>query len=169
MGLKVVSMDVWQSFGTELIGHVDVAYADLVAAFGEPIESDNFKVSGEWILVDDENRVYTIYDWKSTNLYDPHLQSVEEFRSNPNPQRFNIGGIRGVSKPELFKKMLMSEIWERSIFKDRQSGGCETCGEGIDSHTCVHDEYGERYVCRRSDWSTVERVTLVPSDVRRTK
>jgi hypothetical protein len=77
--------------GTSLIGHVNTSYAKLVKAFGEPIESDGYKVSGEWVFEDDDGNVFTLYDWKSTNLYDPGYPSISEFRARPEA-RFHIGG-----------------------------------------------------------------------------
>lgn len=77
--------------GTHLQGHIEASYQDLEKAFGKPIESDGHKVSGEWIFVSN-GEVFTLYDWKSTSLYDPCLPSVQSFRANKEKTTFNIGG-----------------------------------------------------------------------------
>src|SRR5438445_4732502 len=50
---------------------VQATYFDLVRAFGEPALGDGEKISSEWAFVADDGNVFTLYDWKSTNLYAP--------------------------------------------------------------------------------------------------
>lgn len=96
--------------GTSLMGYITVKYSDLVLAFGEPMESDGYKVSGEWIFIEEESgEVFTIYDWKSTDLYDSDLKSVEEFRALKTKVQFNIGGNHKGSV-ERFKSLLLKQI-----------------------------------------------------------
>lgn len=96
--------------GTSLMGHMKVKYKDLVLAFGESMESDGHKVSGEWVFVDDESgEVFTIYDWKSTDLYDSECPSVEEFRNSNHAVEFNIGGNHKGSV-ERFKSLILKQI-----------------------------------------------------------
>jgi hypothetical protein len=96
--------------GTSRMGEMQVSYKDLVLAFGEPMESDGYKVSGEWIFIDEDNgEVFTIYDWKSTNLYDSDAPSVETFRSLNHPVTFNIGGNHKGSVEE-FKSLILTQI-----------------------------------------------------------
>ena len=79
--------------GTHLQGYIEAAFPDLEKAFGKPIDRpDGYKVSGEWIFEGDGGEVFTLYDWKCTNLYDSDFESVESFRANPRPQTFNVGG-----------------------------------------------------------------------------
>jgi len=62
--------------GTFKIGSLDgIYYRDLVEKLGEPtvIGSGDDKVQYEW-LIEYENRVYTIYDWKT---YDPEYTEYE--------------------------------------------------------------------------------------------
>ena len=50
--------------GTSRMGDMNVRYKDLVLAFGEPAESDEPKVSGEWVFVEEESgEVFTLSDW----------------------------------------------------------------------------------------------------------
>lgn len=67
--------------GTHLQGYVEAPYAKLHALFGEP-STDGYKVSSEWVLAF-EGHVYTVYDYKDTNLYDSDAMSVDEFRALP--------------------------------------------------------------------------------------
>lgn len=79
--------------GTSLKGYVSLRYKDIVEVFGEPTQGDEFKVSGEWIFFNDETgECFTMYDWKSTNLYDDRNPSVDKFRSSDSPFEFNVGG-----------------------------------------------------------------------------
>lgn len=76
---------------TSLCGHVTTSYAKLAKLFGEAQMSDGYKVSGEWIFDDGNGGVFTVYDWKSTRLYDDCYPSVADFRKQRNVI-FNIGG-----------------------------------------------------------------------------
>jgi hypothetical protein len=79
--------------GTSLKGYVSLRYKDIVKIFGEPQESDNYKVTGEWVFLNEEtNEVFTLYDWKRTNLYSVECPSVEEFRNYNEKVSFNVGG-----------------------------------------------------------------------------
>jgi hypothetical protein len=80
--------------GTSFKGHVMATYSQLVALLGEPGESDGYKVSGEWVLKFEDDKVATIYDWKSTALYDGELPSVEDFRkwADEKPIDWHVGG-----------------------------------------------------------------------------
>lgn len=77
--------------GTGKIGEIRATYEELLKAFGEPCESDGYKVSGVWIL-QYRGKVYAIYDYKQTFLYDDSLPTVEDFRSDKKPKIWNIGG-----------------------------------------------------------------------------
>lgn len=83
--------------GTGLRDHIQADYKDLKKLFGEPEESDGYKVSGEWCFRNDNGKeVYTLYDWKSTSLYESEYPSVEKFR-NSGVQEFNVGGHNDAS------------------------------------------------------------------------
>lgn len=110
-----VADDTHSISGTSRMGDINVVYSDLVLAFGQPMESDGHKVSGEWVLVNEKtDEVFTIYDWKSTNLYDEDAPSVEEFRSIMKRQTFNIGGNHKGNVEE-FKALVLAQIeWAKS-------------------------------------------------------
>lgn len=79
------------SNGTSLQGYVTVPFSKLVAIFGEPGESDGYKVAFEWDLKFADGTVATVYDWKRTNLYDGDLPEPAELRST-DWSEWNIGG-----------------------------------------------------------------------------
>lgn len=98
--------------GTSLKGEIEASYADLVALLGEPQykvdrrnpQSDG-KCSTEWNLTCD-GRVFTLYDYKKTSLYDPDLPSPAEFRALPS-YSWHIGARDGV---EPFLNLLESAL-----------------------------------------------------------
>lgn len=97
--------------GTYLNGYICASYDELVTLFGTPCKSDGYKSSGEWRFVDDNGKAaYTIYDWKSTRLYDNDqtLPTVKEFRQLKN-QIFNIGGRGNI---EYFQYWLCRQLSE---------------------------------------------------------
>lgn len=96
--------------GTSRMGDMMIAPADLVLAFGQPGESDGHKVSGEYTFHDEESGVvFTLYDWKSTSLYDSSGPSPDKFWSKTIPVPINIGGNHKGGVEE-FKQMIKSHI-----------------------------------------------------------
>ena len=71
---------------------LNVAPADLIKTFGEPDKSDGCKTSGEYLFITGEGARVTLYDWKSTSLYDSDCESPEEFWESTDKRTFNIGG-----------------------------------------------------------------------------
>jgi len=61
-------------------GDIEVSYNDLVKLFGEPGEGDDYKVSMEWSVEDQDGNIVNIYDWKATTLYDSDLYDPEELK-----------------------------------------------------------------------------------------
>ena len=78
--------------GSSLKGTFEAKYSDLERVFGKPIKADGYKVSGEWIFRSDEGKIFTVYDWKETSLYDPSYPTVKDFRENTMPATFHVGG-----------------------------------------------------------------------------
>jgi hypothetical protein len=66
--------------GTSKQAEYVTSYKVLDQLFGETAETDHYKISTIWVFESTEGDVVTLYDWKATNLYDPHNPSVEEFR-----------------------------------------------------------------------------------------
>ena len=88
---KLVTDDDVDFNGTHKVGSIKACYQDLVNLFGEPHEADGYKISGEWEFVGDNGEPVTVYDWKSTNLYEGCDLSVEDFRSLESAE-FSVGG-----------------------------------------------------------------------------
>jgi hypothetical protein len=55
--------------GTSYQGEVVVTYDILVAIFGEPIDSDRYKVDAEWNIIFENGEVATIYNYKNGKNY----------------------------------------------------------------------------------------------------
>lgn len=105
---KTVS-DAEIKYGTSLKGYISTTYEALHRAFGEPLEGDGYKVSGEWVFHDDDGSEYTVYDWKCTDLYESINPSVSELRARKTPMLFNVGGF-DASKTHDFIKFLESKL-----------------------------------------------------------
>ena len=54
--------------GTCLQGYIDADYSRLVELFGEPVDSDGYKVDAEWIL-ETPFGIGTIYNYKDGKSY----------------------------------------------------------------------------------------------------
>jgi len=79
--------------GSHRQSEVYASPARLIEKFGEPIESDGYKVSGEYIFDNDEGEVFTLYDWKATTLYCPDYGvTPSDFWARTIPVQFNVGG-----------------------------------------------------------------------------
>lgn len=95
-----------------LMTYVEASYEELVALFGEPNGlGDLYKVSTQWVLIDEEKNVLTLYDYKQTDLYNRTLQSTPEFRAMKSYD-WHIGGtnrfaafrLKGYIEGKLSKK-----------------------------------------------------------------
>jgi hypothetical protein len=55
--------------GTCCQGEIDISYKKLVKVFGEPEESDGYKVDAEWSIQFEDGEVATIYNYKDGKNY----------------------------------------------------------------------------------------------------
>lgn len=55
-------------------------FSSLCKLLGPPTGGDGEKVSTEWTMQNPAGDVVSVYDYKDTNIYDPDLPSVEDFR-----------------------------------------------------------------------------------------
>jgi hypothetical protein len=62
---------------THCFGEVAIPPANVVRCFGKGSDGDGYKVSRQWVFRKGD-LVFTLYDWKSTDLYDSQLWSPEE-------------------------------------------------------------------------------------------
>ena len=77
---------------TSWVDDLEVTPADVVRAFGgPPRRGDPRKVSGLYSFVDG-GRVFTLYDWKSTSLWDDDLPSPLAFWNSRVSEVLMIGG-----------------------------------------------------------------------------
>lgn len=76
--------------GTHRVAEVQLVPAALVRCFGPGQPGDGFKVSREWIFQCGD-LVFTVYDWKSTSLYDADLWRPEELWASPVPWDLHVG------------------------------------------------------------------------------
>jgi len=106
-GYSKVTMD--EVNGSSLKTHIEATYQELVTLLGEPENGDDYKVSGEWVVKDEDGNVCTLYDWKRTRLYDSSLPSVAAFRAERYPTTFNIGGHSGYAA-ENFRHQLELQL-----------------------------------------------------------
>lgn len=65
---------------------------DLIRLFGKPHQSDEYKVSGEYIFTSGRGDIITLYDYKQTSLYDERLIKPEDFWRLKVLTAFHIGG-----------------------------------------------------------------------------
>ena len=83
--------------GTSLQGYATASPADVIKLFGEAEDGDGYKVSHEWTFqaVEKPNVIFTLYNWKNTNLYDGGFGvSPKEFGESTTPYEFHIGSTR---------------------------------------------------------------------------
>jgi hypothetical protein len=78
------------SGGTHCFGIVFLSPAAVVRRFGQSGKSDEYKVSQEWTFCKGD-LVFTLYDWKSTDLYDPELYPPEGLWTCEEPLDLHIG------------------------------------------------------------------------------
>ena len=77
---------------TSLVDAIKVAPAEFVRIFGGPHRYlDERKVSGLYSFVDGE-KVFTVYDWKSTSLWGDGLPSPLAFWNSQRQKELSIGG-----------------------------------------------------------------------------
>jgi hypothetical protein len=88
---KLGNLETVETCGTSKIDELFIEPAMLVKMFGPGEESDGYKVSGEYVFTGPEGTVYTVYDYKSTSLYDDDYPTPEEFWSSTEPTYFSIG------------------------------------------------------------------------------
>lgn len=89
--------------GTSLQAYVRTSYKRLVQLFGEPNgEGNNYKVSCRWVVCDGAGRVFTIYDYKVTDLYEGGLPTPAQLKELPNVEWHigsspeNVGGVENL-------------------------------------------------------------------------
>lgn len=89
--MKIIEAGDFETAGTFFQAHFRATYTELSNLLGLPIGSDGYKVSTQW-AVKYYGQLFTIYDYKDTNLYDESYPSVQRFRNQKDPIYWNVGG-----------------------------------------------------------------------------
>lgn len=76
---------------TSLKGTFTATFPQMIEKFGPGAEGVD-KVSKEWVFTDEHNNVFTVYDWKSTRLYDPGYPEPADLWASKDPYEFHVGG-----------------------------------------------------------------------------
>jgi hypothetical protein len=76
--------------GTHGYAEIQMAPASVVRCFGNGFGGDGFKVSRQWVFRKGD-LVFTLYDWKSTSLYDPDYRSPDELWQSGWPFDLHVG------------------------------------------------------------------------------
>ncbi len=79
--------DAW---GTYLYAKTLLVPAAVIQCFGKSDPSEDGKVSGQWAFRKD-NLIFTLYDWKSTDLYLPGLGTPRELWESTEPFPLHVG------------------------------------------------------------------------------
>ena len=69
MTYKTHNTHVLNINGSSLLDYIDTTYDVLVDLFGEPDDSDGYKVDWEWQVEFDCGTIATIYNWKNGPNY----------------------------------------------------------------------------------------------------
>lgn len=89
------------------IGLYEISPRELIKKFGLPLEGDKYKVSGEYIFISENGDSFTLYDWKSTSLYERDYLDPLSFWRQENPYMFCVGGTEeGAPDIEDFKQWI---------------------------------------------------------------
>ena len=81
------------TYGLSHKADIQLVPSQLIETFGNPLTSDEYKVSGEYVFKNKkDNTVFTLYDWKYTSLYDSSGLTPDKFWKLEKPVWFNIGG-----------------------------------------------------------------------------
>ena len=97
-----------------------IAPTTLRRLFGEPDNSDGYKVSGEYEFINDEGHVFTVYDWKSTSLYDDCYPNPSDIWMSDKPFCFRVGSNHKGNVREFIQFIYDKEInvpFEKEILK----------------------------------------------------
>ena len=110
--------EITTEFGAGTCYQLDLitSFTELQILFGPPAEGDQCKVSTEWTFKS-EGKFFSIYDWKSTDLYDDNLPSVEDLRSLPSHD-WHIGAVDKESA-QRFKNWVEKKLDSVVVFSCR--------------------------------------------------
>ena len=76
--------------GTYRFDEVAISPASIVRRFGKGSNGDGYKVSRQWVFRKGD-LVFTVYDWKSTGLYESGMWSPDELWACKEPFDLHVG------------------------------------------------------------------------------
>jgi len=76
--------------GTHVFSEIWISPAAVIHCFGQGSNGDEYKVSRQWTFRKGE-LIFTLYDWKSTDLYDSEMWSPEQLWASKEPFPLHIG------------------------------------------------------------------------------
>jgi hypothetical protein len=76
--------------GVTTMGEVEVPPAMIVQRFGPPSPSDEYKVSGQYVFVNQAGEPFVVHDWKATSLWDERFPTPETFWASREPEELCI-------------------------------------------------------------------------------
>ena len=79
-----------EAAGTHFYAETVIAPAAVVRCFGDGDQGDGCKISRNWVFRKGD-LVFTLYDWKSTDLYERGTWTSEEMWSSKEPFPLHIG------------------------------------------------------------------------------
>lgn len=95
--------------GTTWAADLEAVPALIVQRFGAPQDrGDQFKISGRYIFVDEDHRVFTLYDWKSTSLFDTACPQPLRFWNSNQIQTLSVGSLEDDATD--FKRWLIEQL-----------------------------------------------------------
>lgn len=97
---------------THHYAEVQLPPACVVRRFGKGIEGDGYKVSRQWVFRKGE-LVFTLYDWKSTYLYDVELWHPNELWASEWPFDLHVGSKSPATPADV---QAFIEFLERAVF-----------------------------------------------------
>ena len=89
-----------ESDGTHQFDEVAIAPASVIRCFGKGGNGDGFKVSRQWVFRKG-NLTFTLYDWKSTSLYDIDMWSPESLWKCDEPFDLQVGSKDPATKQDV--------------------------------------------------------------------
>jgi len=86
--------------GTHRIEEVLLAPAAIVRCFGNGDPGDEYKVSRQYVFRKGD-LIFTLYDWKSTDLYEPGLFSPKEFWTLNEAMDLHVGSQEPATRQDV--------------------------------------------------------------------
>jgi len=76
--------------GATIVATVPIAPAILIQHFGEPSPGDGYKISGEFVFINDGGDVFALHDWLSTTLYTNSGRTPAEFWASTEEMELHV-------------------------------------------------------------------------------